>query len=166
MFATSDIGILSQTSKFLLFREICLVLFLHSPHVFALMSIIYVLFPPFHNSVMLGDSSVASSKFFDFGLAVEKATGTLRAGTFCGTDRYISPELERGEEKDLQYQAPFADVHSTAMTVIAYIIGIEKFDNLPGECAEVYEQLLAHLACVVHAAEELKNLENSTEKKS
>ena len=94
------------------------------------MSIIYVLFPPFHNSVMLGDSSVASSKFFDFGLAVEKATGTLRAGTFCGTDRYISPELERGEEKDLQYQAPFADVHSTAMTVIAYIIGIEKFDKL------------------------------------
>ena len=94
------------------------------------MSVIYVLFPPFHNSVMLRDSSVASSKFFDFGLAVEKATGTLRAGTFCGTDRYISPELERGEEKDLQYQAPFADVHSTAMTVIAYIIGIEKFDKL------------------------------------
>ena len=94
------------------------------------MSIIYVLFPPFHNSVMLGDSSVASSKFFDFGLAVEKATGTLRAGTFCGTDRYISPELERGEEKDLQYQAHFADVHSTAMTVVAYIIGTEKFDKL------------------------------------
>ena len=79
---------------------------------------------------MLGDSSVASSKFFDFGLAVEKATGTLRAGTFCGTDRYISPELERGEEKDLQYQAHFADVHSTAMTVVAYIIGTEKFDKL------------------------------------
>lgn len=94
------------------------------------MSVIYVLFPPFHNSVMLRDSSVASSKFFDFGLAVEKATGTLRAGTFCGTDRYISPELECGEEKDLQYHAPCADVHSTGMTVLAYIIGIKTFDKL------------------------------------
>jgi hypothetical protein len=92
----------------------------------------YVLFPPFYNSVLMGDcSDVTTAKYGDFGLSLGGKAGTLRAGkTYCGTDRYIAPELERGEEKDLQYQAHSADVFSLGMTVVEYIVGEEEFDKL------------------------------------